>query len=61
MALLEDEAARERMRRDLSEVALKLSGGHLGSEHDPLEAAAAQVERYLAEKHLAKEEMVHVS
>ncbi len=56
MALLQDEAAQERMRRDLSQVAQKLSGAH-----DPLEVAAAQVERYLAEKHLAKEEMVHVS
>ncbi len=56
LALLENEAARENMRRDLAAVALKLSG-----PEDPLEVAASLVEKYLAEKHLMKEEMVHVS
>ncbi len=44
------------MRRNLAEVARKLSG-----PEDPLEVAAALVEKHLAEKHLTKEEMVHVS
>jgi lipid-A-disaccharide synthase len=61
LALLENNAARENMRRDLAEVAEKLSGPHAGPEHDALEVAAALVEKHLAEKHLAKEEMVHVS
>ncbi len=56
LALLESEAAGEGMRRNLADVARKLSG-----PQDPLEAAAALVEKYLAEKHLTKEEMVHVS
>ena len=56
LALLENEDAREGMRRDLAEVARKLSG-----PQDPMEVAAALVEKHLAEKHLAKEEMVHVS
>jgi lipid-A-disaccharide synthase len=55
-ALLENGVARESMRRDLAEVARKLSG-----PEDPLEVAASLVEKHLAEKHLAKEEMVHVS
>jgi len=53
--LLEDDAAREAMRRDLAEVAEKLSGAH-----DPLEVAAALIEGRLAEKQ-SKEEVVHVS
>jgi lipid-A-disaccharide synthase len=61
LALLENSAARKSMRRNLAEVAEKLSGAHLGPDHDPLEVAAALVEKHLAEKHLAKEEMVHVS
>jgi lipid-A-disaccharide synthase len=56
LALLENEAARESMRRDLAEVAGKLSG-----PEDPLEVAAALIEKHLAEKHLTTEEMVHVS
>jgi lipid-A-disaccharide synthase len=56
LALLENEAARESMRRDLAEVAQKLSG-----PEDPLEVAALLVEKRLADKHLTKEEMVHVS
>jgi hypothetical protein len=56
LALLENESAREAMRRNLAEVARKLSG-----PQDPLEAAAALVEKHLADKHLTKEEMVHVS
>jgi lipid-A-disaccharide synthase len=56
LALLENDAARESMRRDLAEVARKLSR----PEH-PLEVAASLVEKYLAEKHSTKEEMVHVS
>jgi lipid-A-disaccharide synthase len=55
LALLESEAAREDMRRDLSEVAGKLSG-----PDDPLEVAAALIENQLAEKQ-SKEEVVHVS
>ncbi len=60
-ALLENEAAREGMRRDLAEVSQKLSGPHDGLEHDPLEVAAALVETHLAGKYLTKEEVVHVS
>jgi lipid-A-disaccharide synthase len=56
LALLENEAAREGMRRDLAEVAQKLSG-----PDDPLEVAASLVERHLADKHSKEEEMVHVS
>ena len=56
LALLEDEAARENMRRDLAEVTRKLS-----APDDPLEVAASLVEKHLAAKHLTKEEMVHVS
>jgi len=55
MALLENGAARESMRRDLAEVAEKLSG-----QNDPLEVAAALIENRLAEKQ-SKEEVVHVS
>jgi lipid-A-disaccharide synthase len=55
LALLENEAAREGMRRDLAEVADKLSG-----PDDPLEVAAALIENRLAEKQ-SKEEVVHVS
>jgi lipid-A-disaccharide synthase len=61
LALLENEAARESMRRDLAEVAEKLSARHAGPEYDPLEVAATLVEQHLAEKRLIKEEMVHVS
>jgi lipid-A-disaccharide synthase len=56
LALLENDAARENMRRNLADVATKLAG-----PEDPLEVAAALVEKHLAEKHLTKEEMVHVS
>jgi lipid-A-disaccharide synthase len=56
LALLENADRRESMRRDLTEVTLKLSG-----PQDPMEVAAALVEKYLAEKHFVKEEMVHVS
>jgi lipid-A-disaccharide synthase len=55
LALLENEVARENMRRDLAEVAEKLSG-----PDDPLEVAAALIENRLAEKQF-KEEVVHVS
>jgi lipid-A-disaccharide synthase len=55
LGLLENEAARESMRRDLAEVAEKLSG-----PDDPLEVAAALIESRLAEKQ-SKEEVVHVS
>ena len=60
LALLENGAAREGMRRDLAEVAEKLSGPHDGSQDDPLEVAAALIENRLGEK-LFKEEVVHVS
>jgi lipid-A-disaccharide synthase len=60
LALLENEAAREGMRRDLAEVAEKLLGPHAGLEDDPLEVAAALIENRLAEKQ-SKEEVVHVS
>jgi len=53
--LLENKAASESMRRDLAEVAEKLSG-----TDDPLEVAAALIEKRLAKKQ-SKEEMVHVS
>jgi lipid-A-disaccharide synthase len=55
LALLENAAARESMRRDLAEVADKLSG-----PDDALEVAAALIENRLAEKQ-SKEEVVHVS
>jgi lipid-A-disaccharide synthase len=55
LALLENDDRREGMRRDLAEVARKLGGAE-----DPMEVAAALVEKHLAEKHFAKEEMVHV-
>jgi len=55
LVLLENEAAREGMRRDLAEVAEKLSG-----PDDPIEVAAALIESQLAEKQ-SKEEVVHVS
>jgi lipid-A-disaccharide synthase len=55
LALLENAAAREGMRGDLSEVAEKLSGAD-----DPLEVAAALIENRLAEKQ-SKEEVVHAS
>ncbi len=42
LALLDNPAARERMREDLSEVA-----GRLGSDHDPIERAADEVEAVL--------------
>jgi lipid-A-disaccharide synthase len=54
LALLENKAAREGMRRDLAEVAEKLAAP------DPLDVAAALIESRLAEKQ-SKEEMVHVS
>jgi hypothetical protein len=53
--LLENETARENMRRDLAAVAAQLC-----TPEDPLEVAAALVEKHLAQTHL-KEEMVHVS
>jgi lipid-A-disaccharide synthase len=56
LALLENDAAREGMQRDLAQVAEKLSG-----PADPLDVAASLVEKRLAEMHLSKEEMVHVS
>ena len=49
-ALLNDPAARQRMRNELNGVAQKLSG-----PQDPLDLAASLVEKHL------KEEMVHVS
>jgi lipid-A-disaccharide synthase len=55
LALLENDDKREAMRRDLAEVTQKLSG-----PQDPMEVAASLVEKRLAERHLAKEEMVHV-
>jgi lipid-A-disaccharide synthase len=61
LALLENERKREVMRRDLAEVAQKLAGAAAGLEADPLDNAAALVEMYLGEKHLAKEELIHVS
>jgi lipid-A-disaccharide synthase len=56
LALLENENTREKMRRDLAAVADRLAG-----PEDPLERAAALVEKRLGEKYLTKEEMVHVS
>ncbi|MGP0072680.1 MAG: lipid-A-disaccharide synthase [Bryobacteraceae bacterium] len=55
LALLENGNKRESMRRDLAEVAQKLSG-----PDDPLEVAASLVEKHLSGKHRTKEEMVHV-
>jgi lipid-A-disaccharide synthase len=55
LTLLENDDKRESMRRDLAEVTQKLSG-----PQDPMEVAASLVEKHLAEKHSAKEEMVHV-
>ncbi len=52
----ENNDKREAMRRDLAEVARKLSG-----PEDPIELAASLVERRLSEKYQTKEEMVHVS
>jgi lipid-A-disaccharide synthase len=60
LALLENEDKRESMRRELAEVARKLSGPHAGLEEDPVEVAATLVESGLAEKYQTKEEMVHV-
>jgi lipid-A-disaccharide synthase len=54
-SLLENERARDNMRRDLASVAAKLSG-----PEDPLEVAATLVDKHLSQTHL-KEEMVHVS
>ncbi len=54
-ALIENELARNGMRRDLAEVVENLSGAV-----DPLDVAAALIERSLGEKQ-SKEEMVHVS
>jgi lipid-A-disaccharide synthase len=56
LVLLENDDKREGMRRDLAEVAERLAG-----PEDPLEVAASLVEKHLSEKHLAKEEMAHVS
>jgi len=56
LALLENDDRREGMRRDLAEVARKLWGSE-----DPMEVAASLVEKRLAEKHFAKEEMVDVA
>jgi lipid-A-disaccharide synthase len=56
LALLENDAKREGMRRDLAEVAAKLSGAD-----DPLEAAAFLIDERLDGKYLTKEEVVHVS
>ena len=55
-SLLENETGREGMRRELAEVADKLSG-----PDNPLDVAATLVEKRLAEMHLSNEEMVHVS
>ena len=56
LALLENESTRENMGRELGDVARRLTG-----PDDPLELAASLVETHLADKHLTKEEMVHVS
>jgi lipid-A-disaccharide synthase len=56
LALLENDGQREAMRRHLDEVVGKLAG-----PEDPLELAASLVEKYIAERHLRQEEMVHVS
>jgi lipid-A-disaccharide synthase len=56
LTLLENGTARELMRRDLAEVAQKLS-----APENPLEVAALLVEKYMAERHLIEEEVVHVS
>lgn len=55
LALLESEAKRENMRRELAQVAQQLSGAD-----NPLDVAAALVESRLVDKQ-SKEEMVHVS
>lgn len=55
-ALLENDDQREAMRRELAEVSQKLSGAE-----DPMEVAASLVEKYMAERQLGQEEMVHVS
>jgi lipid-A-disaccharide synthase len=55
LALLENESARQTMRRNLAEVSEKLSG-----VQDPLEVAAALVESGIGATQ-SKEEMVHVS
>ena len=59
LALLENEGKRESMRRDLAEVAQKLANVDLAD--NPLDRAAALVEKHLPGKHHIKEEMVHVS
>jgi lipid-A-disaccharide synthase len=56
LVLLENDDKREGMRRNLAEVA-----GRLAGPEDPMEVAASLVEKHLSEKHLAKEEMAHVS
>jgi lipid-A-disaccharide synthase len=56
LALLENEDMREKMRRNLAEVAQKLSG-----LEDPIEIAASLVEKHLTGARIAKEEVVHVS
>jgi lipid-A-disaccharide synthase len=56
LGLLENENTKETMRRDLAEVARKLSG-----TEDPIDLAASLVEKRLAGKYQTKEEMVHVS
>jgi lipid-A-disaccharide synthase len=56
LALLENDAKREGMRRDLAKVAEKLSGAD-----DPLEVAALLIDERLDGKYLTKEEVVHVS
>jgi len=59
-ALLENGALREKMRRDLAEVAQKLAGPADLQREDPLEMAATLVENRLG-KTQSQEEMVHVS
>ena len=56
LQILQNEPKREAMRRDLAGVARELSGSE-----DPMEVAASVVEKYLTGKHLAKEELAHVS
>lgn len=56
LQLLENDTDRERMRRDLAEVARKLS-----TQEHPMELAASLVEKYWSEQHFTKEEMVDVS
>lgn len=55
LALIENDDRREGMRRDLAEVAQKLSGSE-----DPMEVAASVVDKYIAKRHFKQEEMVHV-